>query len=221
MRLYSARGMTLLEIMIASALLSVIALMSLVAIQHSGTQAHFTANRADLSRRGNAVIIRLERELEGGSYAGQDDAVGTLNAGAVDTLPAGTAACDAIEFEPITGYDLSVAPNGETITGPAVIYAFEQVDTALDTDNDGFLSEFRLVRISGGIEVVIQDNILAVGQTGLASGTAVVNPTFLLTAPSDLTITFSVGAVVGFSNGTRQLVARTVTRNLNLRNLNQ
>tara|TARA_R110002072_G_scaffold126279_4_gene263080 strand:+ start:731 stop:1366 length:636 start_codon:yes stop_codon:yes gene_type:complete len=211
--------MTLIEIVIASVLLSILAMMSLVSIQASGTQAHMTSNRADIYRRGNSTIVRLERELEGGSYTGQDNAVGTYNVGpqTVNFLAAGSAGCTAIQFDKITGYD--AVANAQT-TGATVIYAFEPADVA-DGDNDGLVSEFRLVRVSNGVKVTIQDNILATGQPGIPSGVAVASPTFLLTAPSNLQITFSLGTVVGFAGGQRTLTATTVTRNLNLRNLNQ
>ena len=219
-RIRSVRGMTLIEVVIASVLLSGLAIMSLVAIQASGTQAHMSSNRADIYRRGNSTIMRLERELEGGSYTDQDNAVGTLNVGPrnVTFLPAGSPACNAIQLDKITGYD---AVANAQLTGATVIYAFEPADTAADTDNDGFVSEFRLVRISNGVEVTIQENILATGQPGIPSGTVIASPTFLLTAPSNLQITFSLGTVVGFAGGQRTLTATTVTRNLNLRNLNQ
>jgi prepilin-type N-terminal cleavage/methylation domain-containing protein len=224
-------GMTLIEIMIASGLLSMLALMSLTAIQASGTQAHFTSNRADIFRRTNTVMTRLERELEGGSYQDKDNAVGTFNTGARTVTfavpgPAVTTT-DAIQFTEVTGYDTTSTvanPNGVALTtGQPIIYAFERLEAVgVDNDNDGFPGEYQLVRINTvtNAEVVIQANILGQGQPGLTSG-AIANPTFILdgTNTSELTITFSLGAVIGFSGGVRQITATTVTRSLSLRNL--
>ena len=214
------RGMSLIEVIVASALLSVVAYMSLIGIQATGTQAHFTSRRADLTRRANATLIRLERELEGASYTDQDNAVGAFNSGTRDVTfaAAGTAGQTGVGFTRITGFNTAT---GLPITGAGVVYAFEQIDTLADTDGDGLLGEFRLVRIQGGVEVVIQDNILSGAQTGVSSGAAPVNPSFTLNAPSDLQITFSLGGVVGLANGVRQVEVVTATRNLNLRNLNQ
>lgn len=226
-------GMTLVEIVIASGLLSLLALMSLTAIQASGTQAHFTSNRADVFRRANAVITRLERELEGASYQDKDNAVGNFQAGTrtvIHVVPVTGMTTDAIVFRPLIGFDANPAPpnnvafpNGMPLTGNQIIYAFERLEpVGTDADNDGFPGEYQLVRIDLGTnqEVVVQSNILGQGQTGLTSG-AIANPTFVLDPnnTSELTITFSVGAVVGFSGGVRQVTAATVNRNLSLRNL--
>jgi len=224
-------GMTLIEIMVASGLLSGLALLSLSAVQASGTQAHFTSNRADMFRRTNAVMTRLERELEGGSYQDKDNAVGNFNVGTrtvAFVVPANTVTTtDAIQFTPVTGYDTTSTvanPNGvATTTGEPIVYAFERMEAiGVDTDNDGLPGEFRLVRINTvtNSEVVIQANILGQGQTGLTSG-VIANPTFILdgTNTSELTITFSLGAVIGSSGGVRQVTATTVTRALSLRNL--
>lgn len=224
-------GMTLVEIMVASALLSMLALMSLTAVQASGTQAHFTSNRADVFRRTNTVMTRLERELEGGSYQDKDNAVGTFNTGTRSVtfvVPAAAVTnTDAIQFEVVTGYDTTSTatnPNGvATTTGQPIIYAFERLEAVgVDADNDGFPGEYQLVRINTATnqEVVIQSNILGLGQTGVSTG-AIANPTFILDPDntSELTITFSLGAVIGFGNGVRQITATTVTRNLSLRNL--
>src|SRR5690606_13390461 len=115
-------------------------------------------------------------------------------------------------------------PKGAITTGAPIIYAFERLEPAgTDANANGILGEFQLVRIdtATGRESVVQANILSAGQTGLDSGTAVTDPSFVLddANPADLTIRFSLGAVVAFSAGTRQLATVSVVRNLNLRNL--
>ena len=229
----SLRGMTLIEIVIASTLLSMLALMSLSAIGASGTQAHFTSNRADMFRRTNAVMTRLERDLEGGSYQDKDNTVGTFNVvgrSMTPVVPAAGMTTDAIMFQSITGFDPSPAapndvlfPNGMALTGNTIIYAFERMEAVgADTDNDGLVGEYQLVRIDTvtNQEVVIQSNVLGQGQPGVSTG-VIANPTFVLnpTNTSELVITFSLGKVIGMTGGVRNLTVTTVTRNLSLRNL--
>ena len=223
----------LIEIVIASVLLSLLAAMSLTAVQAAGTQAHFSSNRSDLSRRVNSITTTLERELEGASYQDKDNAVGNFipaTRGMTFVVPASTVTnTDAIQFRRVTGFDptSTVAnPKGVITTGNAVIYAFERLEAAgTDPNNNGIVGEYQLVRIDTvtGRESIVQANILSAGQPGLDSGTAIADPSFVLddVNPADLTISYSLGAVIAFSGGTRQLVTISVTRNINLRNLNQ
>lgn len=216
--LFGARGMTLIEVIIATAISGFLLMLALLATQAVGPAASETSLRAHQVERANAALRVLETELSGGSFTGGPNAtVFAYSSGALGAPGAGDPSTgEAIQYNTITGYTAGI---GVTTDPNPIVFAFVPGDVN-DDDRDGLTNEWRLVRIQNGNEVTILNDIANAAQPN--SPVAINNPTFSLTKPSNLRVRFSVMRSVRFDTtaGVREYAVYTIDKTINLRNLN-
>lgn len=177
-------GHSLVEIVVVVALVTVLVLMAVGALNASTRPTLEGAARARLLAEGDAAITRLERGLASADYAGVTQVVGAWD-GATFTASA-TGQGDAAQLFPIVGWD---GPSSAVLTDPAIVYVFRPASSdpanGVDDDRDGLVDELQLVRVftASGVSVVIADDVLGPTAAGPAQRAGFTQVGFAATPP--------------------------------------
>lgn len=199
-------GVTLVEVVISTALLAGLVVLALGTVSFATRPAAETAIRSHLVTQGGQAIARMVAELEGGRFF-PSPFVGDL------TMPAGTFAPE------VDGDGVGTAIRGQKIVGWDVAAS----DFVLETNGGGapvpyvwaFVAgtggTLRLVRAQHGLVVDVLSDVEA--------GTA----NFRFVAPSTLTVAFTVRREIGFDarTNTRRFTQVRFEQTVNLRDKNQ
>lgn len=206
-------GATMLEIVIAAALLGGLVAAALSALTYASKPAAEASIRAYAVTQGGQTMLRLVGDLEGASYANPTTAVGTFS-GTTFTpsgLTSGLTYQDgstadgyegtAVRFDVITGW------NGAPVLdagGPFVYYFTSDASTGA----------LKLVRVGQGGAGLKVDLL-----TDIEAGAAFRKPA----ADANLHIDFAVSRAVGFDHATNTVERGRAAfhQEVNLRNLNQ
>jgi len=142
-RLKRMAGLTLLEVMIASALLTIIVLVLFSILSSSASTYAWGTVHADLNGQARDLLDRLTRELA-------DSSVSTF-------APSFPKDSSTLTFRRTTGYSA-----GKLTYGPPITYSFVfdpgEADNGIDDNRDGRVDEGRIVRAEGGQSVVLTRN---------------------------------------------------------------
>lgn len=199
-------GVTLVEIVISTALLAGLVVLALGTVSFATRPAAETAIRSHLVTQGGQAIARMVAELEGGRFF-PAPFVGSLNpASGVFTPEAdGDGVDTAIRGQKIVGWDVAgndfvLETNG---AGAQVPYVWAFVPASGGT--------LRLVRSQHGLVVPVLSDI----QAGTAS--------FRFVAPSTLAVAFTVRREIGWDQRTnaRAFTQVRFDQTVNLRDKNQ
>lgn len=231
----SRGGMTLVEIIVAISILSVVVMFAVGALNEASKPTIEASVRAHLLSLGNAALDRIERELSSADFTNGATVTGAWDGTDlhIDNDVATPAVTDvavgvgtAVQLFPVTGWD---PINQRAATGTAVIYQFRPTPTegtnGADDDRDGLVDEFQLVRIdvASGLTVVILENVLNDTDPVLLR-----RPVFRQVGFSDvppqraqLEVRFSLSQRVGrnFETGADVFVTHTFSKVITLRNL--
>lgn len=221
MRTSSANsGFTLIEIVVAFALLMVLVMLALGVISGMQGPATEVTLRADMDAKGNATFNLLREELQSGNYEDPEQTVGDYSGGDVINFRALGDPGPAIKTQTITGVTGS-PPDLTPELGDEVIYAFVQ-GPAGDGDRDGLSGEWRLVRVSppGGEEITIQPDICDPSQPGVPTGVTVLTPSFEINDTGCLHVCFTLAKQTGYDTRTNTRLYSFVSydRSVELRN---
>lgn len=140
MRNHAGRGLTLIEVTIASAIFSVLA-FTLYLMLKTSSDSYASGNlHATLNGQARNILDRLTREL-------RDSSVVTFK----PSFPNGAT---SLSFQMNSGFS-----GGKVTYGPAITYAFAyepgELDNGKDDNNDGRVDEGRIVRTEGGKSVAL------------------------------------------------------------------
>lgn len=145
---HGKRGLTLVEVMIAAAVLSFLTLL-IFGLVHRGATTYASASRHEtLQRNARVVLDRITEELRMANPA---------------SLVVGT---NSLHFQVSTGFS-----GGKTTWGSAIAYGYELSD--VDANSNGKKDEGRLVRTQGGQKVRLCDYLKAGGFVVSQSGSRV------------------------------------------------
>jgi type II secretory pathway pseudopilin PulG len=204
-----ARGTTLLEIIVATAVLGVLVAAAVSALLFATRPATESSVRAFLVSQGSQSLARVVNEVEGASFVA-NAAVRNPTAGFAavpldDTGPddPNIYEGDGLELRKIIGWD-SVSNTANLEAGGTLPVRYSFVADGAGGQN--------LVRTQNGLTTTVLTDVDA------TSG-----PHFRLDPPATLTITFAVQRVVGRNGTTGQPEQARVVfeQRVNLRNLNQ
>lgn len=212
-------GLTLIEVVIVIAVLSIVLLGTIGALTETSRSTIEVSQRADLRAQGSAALRRLERDLSSADFTNPLDVVGSFNGTTFDASAA-LSAENAIELQPVTGWN---STTDQPTLGPAVVWYFRmdtgrtaEADNGADDDGDGLVDERELVRQSGGLAVVVLEDIMEVNVSGPMR-----DPGFLQdpTRRAELRVRFTTGRRLGVNaQGQVELVRCVFDKTITLRN---
>lgn len=146
------RGVTLVEVMIASVILGILTLMIYGLIYRGSTTYAVASRHNTLQRNARNALDRIAEELR---IANPDTLVAGMDGGGVGTL----------QFQTSTGFS-----GGATTWGPMIRYTYEA--SSVDANNNSIQDEGRLVRedLGSGVKATICDYVkkggFVLSQTG-------------------------------------------------------
>lgn len=215
-------GMTMIEVMIASAMMGVLVASALAALSYASKPAAEVSIKSYAVTQGGQTMLRLVAELEGASFADPTTAVGTLSqTGGVWT------------FSPDTTPGTVTFSDGSTATGyEGTAVRFDVVErytaaSGVELDLDGpFIYGFVADPNTGGLKLVraregdpVTGGFAPTFLTDVEAGATFRKPA----TSANLHIDFTVSRAVGFDQQTKTVErSRAVFhQEVNLRNLNQ
>lgn len=134
----SARGLTLVEVMIGAVVLSFIVMAIFLLIHRGGSTYAYASRNETITRGARVVLDRISEELRMANP---------------DTLIFSTT---SLRFQVATGFAA-----GETVWGPMITYQYELSD--VDANTNGVQDEGRLTREQNGQTVRLCDYVKAGG----------------------------------------------------------
>lgn len=206
------RAFTLVEVVIAASIMTVVMLFVVGAMNTSLTAANFDMAMTTINKDLRTSIDRITSELRDGGGDEFDNNYVTTHDPVTATVSAPT-----VSFRRRTG--LSGAEDGLTAAnsaalnwGPVITYALadsanEISGDGIDNDGDGLIDEQSLMRTENGLTVMLVDNVMAFDVTR--------DPT--AQSSDELVVTLTLGRAY-VSNGTRNVLVQTVTSRVVLRN---
>jgi len=240
----SRRGLTLIEILISYTLLAVVLALVLAVVLTSSRSVTDASVRSYNTAKGHDALARMTRDLQMVNLDLTEGAatfcLGTLVAvgppydfqGLAADDPPGSGVYEgrAVRFRLVTGYEANPTPpatEGPILTPaspqPELVYAFvaDEAQNGADDDRDGLVDELRLVRIEENSTGT--DNLVLVVDLVTNVENTATSPTFTLTRPSELEVTFTVRQQVDYDHQRQEGVFVDVefTRTINCRNMNQ
>lgn len=137
-----ARGLTLLEVVVASVLLAGVVGMALATFGQSHRAVTESMLLTELELEASRLEQRMRREIGN-----------SRNVTVSSTSPFHT-----VTFHPIAGTDPST---GTVVTGPArtIRFVHEDDDDGNDDDNDGLVDDGRVELVMGGSTIVLARNV--------------------------------------------------------------
>ncbi len=150
------RGMTLVEVVISSAIMVGLMFVISTAIQSNADAVRFDMAANDTDTAARKAIRSIAEEL---ANSGADDAGDYVTPDRTDGTSGGTV--DSITFQPRLAVTGDASDWGTAITYQLEDSLGENSATAADDDNDGLTNEQALVRIQGGAKTIIDHGVLA------------------------------------------------------------
>lgn len=135
------KGFTLVELMIAMAVLAVVLSTAITALQRAEGSVQQTVTRSVLNTKANRALTLIANRLTGG---GGD---------ALQNFPAFPACADEVEYRQVTGYS-GFAPEWSAESVIRLEYEPGEINNGIDDDGDGLIDECRIIEVAdeGGPE---------------------------------------------------------------------
>lgn len=157
----SERGVSIVEMVVAMALLTVISLIFYSSYVGSLRAGQFLESHGDLEQFGQHVVNQLKAEIIQSRYMFQDDANGRAYMSAIQ-LPSGVAAESGTRL-PLTDVNGTIRPDaaGETRVGNSLMLArqLSPVEVSVDLNGDGTADATRYLADRYQLELVFLDRV--------------------------------------------------------------